>query len=345
MRLLPSPFTATGEWLRGNLHVHTTNSDGSMPPDRLAAHYANAGWDFLAYTDHWKVTELPQTITGGAPITLIRGMEANTGPRSTAAGTNYHIVGFGLEEPVARNDDLTGPRAAQWYLDAIAEQGGLATIAHPYWSGLTLEEVAPLRGHLAIEVYNADTEVHIGRGYAVALWDDLLTRGIETWGVAVDDCHRPGHDSLRGWTVVRAADRSPGAILAALKAGHFYASTGPEIHDVQAELWEAPPSGLGQPYTGKVTVRCSPARAVALVADPTRGGRLNAGAFGMALRARRLRTPAGHGPEGTPDGELLTGGEFFLTGQERYVRVQVEDALGRCAWTNPLFMRDLAQAG
>ncbi|MGH2370388.1 MAG: hypothetical protein ACRDI2_19605, partial [Chloroflexota bacterium] len=61
--------------------------------------------------------------------------------------------------------------------------------------------------------------------------------------------------------------------------------------------------------------------------------------FGMALRARRLRTPNGHGPEGVPDGKLLTGGEFFLTGQERYARIQVEDEHGRCAWTNPLFVR------
>ena len=32
----------------------------------------------------------------------------------------------------------------------------------------------------------------------------------------------------------------------------------------------------------------------------------------------------------------------FLTGQERYVRVEVEDVQGRRAWTNPLFMRDAA---
>ncbi len=340
MRLLPSPFTASGEWLRGNLHLHSTNSDGSMPPDRLAAHYANAGWDFLAFTDHRKVTELPERITGGVPITLIRGTEANTGPRSTAAGTNFHIIGLGVQEPIAPNDDLTGARAAQWVVDAIREQGGEATIAHPYWSGLTLEEVAAVRGHLAIEVYNADTEVHIGRGVSSALWDDLLTRGIETWGIAVDDCHRPAHDSLRGWTVVRAADRSASAIIAALRAGHFYASCGPEIHDVSVEFWETATTDQGTPYTGRVLVRCSPVRTVSLMADPTKGGRINAGTFGMARNARRLRTRSGHGPEGIPDGELLTGSEFFLTGQERYVRVQVEDAQGRCAWTNPLFMRD-----
>ena len=31
MPRLADPFAASGEWYRGNLHVHTTNSDGSMP--------------------------------------------------------------------------------------------------------------------------------------------------------------------------------------------------------------------------------------------------------------------------------------------------------------------------
>jgi hypothetical protein len=300
-----------------------------MPPDRLVAHYAYAGWDFLAITDHWKVTDPPDLAELAAvpDITVIRGTEVGTAAGSTEAGTSYHIVGLNVEEPLPRRQGPAGPAGAQWFIDAIGEQGGEATIAHPYWSGLTLRDVEPLRGYLAIEVYNADTEVHIGRGYAQALWDDLLSRGIPTLAVAVDDCHRPGYDSLRGWTVVRAADRSAAAIMAALRAGRFYASAGPEIYDVQ---WE--------PAGGVVTVRCSPARAVSLVADATRGGRLNAGPFGMAHRARRLRTETNR-PEGVLEGELLTGAEFLLTGQERYVRVQVEDAHGRCAWTNPLFVR------
>ena len=95
-----------------------------------------------------------------------------------------------------------------------------------------MADVEGLRDHLGLEVYNADTEVHIGRGNSQVLWDDLLTRGLAPLGVAVDDSHRPGQDSLRAWTVVRAPDRAPASIMAALRAGHFYASCGPEILDV-----------------------------------------------------------------------------------------------------------------
>jgi hypothetical protein len=335
MPLLANPFTVPGDWFRGNLHVHTTNSDGAMPPHKLVAHYAYAGWDFIALTDHWRVSELPPPDAFTQDITVIPGIEVSTANGSTEAGTTYHIVGINMQAPIPRNDELKGPRAAQWYVDAIREQGGEAHIAHAYWSGLTLRDVEAVRGHYAIEVYNTDTEVHIGRGNSQMLWDDLLTHGVYTRAVAVDDSHRPGQDSLRAWTVVRAADRSASAIMAALRAGHFYASNGPEIYDVQLALEG---DGESVPYTGKIVVRCSPARSIALVADPTRGNRLNAGPFGMSLRAKRLR-PTGQGPQGVLEGELLTGCEFTLTGLERYVRVQVEDAQGRCAWTNPLFMR------
>ncbi|MBI3969667.1 MAG: CehA/McbA family metallohydrolase [Chloroflexi bacterium] len=335
MPRLANPFAVPGQWFRGNLHVHTTNSDGAMPPEKLVAHYAYAGWDFIALTDHWKVTELPAPSPVTAGITVIPGIEVGTAPGSTEAGTNYHIVGINVQEAPPRREAQNGAAAAQWYVDAIREQGGEATIAHPYWSGLTLRDVATVCGHLAIEVYNTDTEVHIGRGNSQMLWDDLLSHGIPTLAVAVDDCHRPGQDSLRAWTVVRAPDRSPAAIMAALRAGHFYASTGPEIYDVQLALNG---EGSERPYAGTVTVRCGPARSISLVADPTRGGRLNAGTFGMARNARRLK-PAGQNPQGIVDGELLTGAEFTLAGIERYARIQVEDDRGRCAWTNPLFMR------
>src|SRR5947199_10583172 len=39
-------------WLRGNLHAHTTYSDGVKTPKELLAEYEALGYDFLAITDH-----------------------------------------------------------------------------------------------------------------------------------------------------------------------------------------------------------------------------------------------------------------------------------------------------
>ncbi len=47
---------------KGNLHTHTTCSDGVRSPEEAIAAYREAGYDFLAITDHRLYTpgeELP----------------------------------------------------------------------------------------------------------------------------------------------------------------------------------------------------------------------------------------------------------------------------------------------
>lgn len=40
-------------WYKGNLHTHTTNSDGAYTPEETIALYKSKDYDFLALTDHW----------------------------------------------------------------------------------------------------------------------------------------------------------------------------------------------------------------------------------------------------------------------------------------------------
>lgn len=39
-------------WYKGNLHTHTTNSDGAYTPEKTIALYKSKDYDFLALTDH-----------------------------------------------------------------------------------------------------------------------------------------------------------------------------------------------------------------------------------------------------------------------------------------------------
>src|SRR5438093_3337301 len=67
-------------WLRGNLHAHTTYSDGVKTPKELLAEYEALGYDFLAITDHedligssyWRA--LPRLSTR---LLLFHGVELN----------------------------------------------------------------------------------------------------------------------------------------------------------------------------------------------------------------------------------------------------------------------------
>ena len=53
---LQNPYLSNGfTWLRGNLHAHTTLSDGQLPPEAVIAAYEQAGYDFLAISDHDKL--------------------------------------------------------------------------------------------------------------------------------------------------------------------------------------------------------------------------------------------------------------------------------------------------
>ncbi|MFQ7431976.1 MAG: PHP domain-containing protein, partial [Sutterella wadsworthensis] len=48
------PFNEAGQWLRGSLHCHSTNSDGEVPPEQVAARYKAEGYDFICVTDHFR---------------------------------------------------------------------------------------------------------------------------------------------------------------------------------------------------------------------------------------------------------------------------------------------------
>ena len=47
------PFSSPGRFWRGNLHTHSTRSDGHIGPEEVCAFYRAHGYDFLALTDHF----------------------------------------------------------------------------------------------------------------------------------------------------------------------------------------------------------------------------------------------------------------------------------------------------
>jgi hypothetical protein len=134
-------------------------------------------------------------------------------------------------------------------------------------------------------------------------------------GIATDDSHLPGFDSGFASVWVRAAERSPEAIIAALAAGSFYSSTGPRIESVVVEDYA-------------VEVRCSPAASIGLVATRTFGARVNAGRMGYRCRGTVL--------DETPSGELVAA-RLERWKALPYGRIEVTDSSGGRAWTNPLW--------
>jgi predicted metal-dependent phosphoesterase TrpH len=298
------PFTSAGTWLRCALHAHTTASDGEAPPSALAAHYARAGYDVLATTDHWQVTPIESD-----EILVIAGAELNAALPYERDG---HVLAFGIEGLPERREPFPSlAEAAEW----IDGAGGVAYLAHPRWTGAGLDEVIDAPAVRGIEVLNAGCELECSRGLADDYWDALLARGRVCFGLATDDSHMPGFDSGHAWTWVKAEERSAAAVMDALRNGRFYASHGPEI--------------TGFEFNGSLTLTVSPSTSVALVAGPHDGGRVNAGRLGLRHRGEIL--------EQDSDG-AITRVRLERPRKPGWARLEVTDARGRRAWTNPIHL-------
>ena len=318
-----NPFEVEGEWLKCALHTHSTNSDGTLSPQHLVTAYDEVGFDVVAITDHWRLTEVPGTdrvLT--IPSAELGWDVANQRyPRQSA-----EFLVYGIDH---LPDDPGGDRD-NWYVNADENyevrtfpdltagvrwadtMGAVVYVAHPYWTQLAVDDLLAQDGFVGIEVFNGSSELECGRGDSSVWWDELLGRGRRTFGIGTDDQHYPLFELATGWTMVRAAERSQTAVLEALRRGDAYFSHGPVIEHLAVE-------------DDGITVECSPARTVLLQSEEELG----------------VSISVGHG--GRQQGEVLTtDGQGQITAVRfepsacRYRRVTVVDHAGRRAWSNPI---------
>lgn len=265
-----SAFEGSGPFFRGNLHCHSTGSDGDMSPERVCHFYREAGYDFICLSDHFldrynfPVTDTAPFRTDG--FTTLLGSEIHAG--KTEADEIWHLLAVGLPKDFAPTEPTeTGPDLAQRALEA----GAFVAVPHPEWYGLTLNDVLSLpEGLHAIEVFNGICGTH-GRSGGSYLLDHALTAGRMAGAIAVDDAHRYHGDALQGWVMVRADARDPDALLAALKSGAYYASTGADIHHAER-------------HGDHLMVETSPAAQIALVGKGARSAVVS----GSDLRRAKL---------------------------------------------------------
>jgi hypothetical protein len=123
----------------------------------------------------------------------------------------------------------------------------LAHLNHPNFGwGVTADDLAQVQEEHFFEVYNGHPSVH-HRGDATRpgterIWDIANTtrrRDLDApllYGLGTDDCHKyhnaAGSTPGRGWVMVRARACTTEALLAAIEAGEFYASSGVVLDDV-----------------------------------------------------------------------------------------------------------------
>ncbi len=301
---MKNPFEIEGNWYKANLHIHTTESDGKCSVSEVISSYKQQGFHILALTDHWKVASTSHLDTG-EDILIINGAELDVD--RTEFGSNFHVVLLGICADDIPDKNIT----VENLIKEVKGKGGVCYIAHPYWSGLTINDLLRIKTALGIEVYNNECELEIGKGYGMVHWDEILMKGVKCYGFATDDDHQRFEGIGGGFIMLKMDKLTINNFFMALKDGCFYSSTGPLIYDLRL-------------LSDKIYVKCSPCKTVSFIGNHQEG---------FVFHQKRLPS------KGDFDESPLTEVEYQLKGTEKYIRVEITDFEGRKAWSQPFFFK------
>lgn len=217
---IADPYAAPGTYRKAQLHCHTRRSDGADEPRALLERYRAAGYTFVVFTDHNRVTACDDLNDGG--FLALPGVETTISRPFRPLGP--HMGRLGAPGSLA-------PRAAQACIDATLAAGGVVSLHHPSWSGnlwtgrWSVGAMVALRGYHLVEISNH----HSGTREDLKRWTSALRRrgrAAAVGAVAADDLHR-SRDLDTGWVMVKTAGVAAATFLDALRSLAFYASTGP----------------------------------------------------------------------------------------------------------------------
>ncbi|MGN1192753.1 MAG: PHP domain-containing protein [Dorea sp.] len=333
MEIQINGFSKEGSWYKGNLHCHTTDSDGCLTPAEVVKLYRSQGYAFLAISDHDIYSDyrsefdceefiiLPaieasavlyqdETMNREERLSIhhIHGILGNEKMQEEA---EKGIFAHGEKYP-ARNFSGTwdGAKVAQELQDDLKAHGCITIYNHPVWSRVKEEDFIGTKGLTALEIYNYGTVNESATGYDALRWDVMLRSGKQIFATASDDNHNDGivEDSFGGYIVVRAQELTHEAIINSIIEGNYYSSTGPQIRD-----W-----GI---KNNIVYVKCSPVNRVNFIA----GNYINAG-YAFVSKSGK---------------DDIIRAEFQLRGNEEYIRIECVDSCGKIAWSNPIFLKRL----
>ncbi|MGE5223534.1 MAG: PHP domain-containing protein [Omnitrophica WOR_2 bacterium] len=140
---------------KGDLHIHSSRSDGLEAPPYVAAACRRIGMDFMAVTDHGQYAPSLEAIQAFDGLDL--DLKIYPGEEVHPPQNRVHLINFGggasINELFAHEAQyragvknletkLTGIVSEQlryeyasclWCFQKIRESGGLAILCHPYW--------------------------------------------------------------------------------------------------------------------------------------------------------------------------------------------------------------------
>ena len=326
-------ISENGTFYKANLHCHTTVSDGVMTPQEVKDYYKERGYSVVAFTDHCIM--LPHPELNDDSFLALNGYENEqliNQKEPVIRRKDCHVCYIALKK-----DNITMPYYSPksiwgngklykdqvkfnydhtletWRYDAeitnhcmelAREQGFFVTYNHPAWSAEHYTDYSKYTGMHAMEIFNYGSWEAGYPDYVPHIYDEFLRKGERIYAIATDDNHSV-RNSCGGWTMIKADGLEYEKITDALVRGDFYASFGPEIH----ELWIE---------DNQVHVTCSPAKRV-VCSFPDR-------------RCLIVKSK---------EGQPVTEAVFTVVASDGYFRITVVDENNCCADTNAYFTDEL----
>lgn len=299
-----------GNLYKANLHCHTTVSDGKFSPAQIKDFYKSKGYHAVAYTDHQLCIPHPELTD--ADFVALTGIEIAFGIRKS---TSIHVCGI-ARDPLAHlriaNDPMNSIERVNGGIDRLNNAGFITTLNHPRWSGISAADIAAIHSFANMEVVNGYEMMLDGYGDSSACYEAELRAGRKVRPFANDDSHSQlddhtcGYEYFRGFTVLKARSLTYEALIGALDAGAFFASTGPMIYDLWLE-------------DNVLHLKCSPVCGVYVHGN---------------LYSHRASKVTGSDSIEEIDLDL---GSVFLSSD--YLFVQVVNSRGERAWAPPLWLK------
>lgn len=330
-----------GNFYKANFHSHSTCSDGKQTPEEMKRDYKEKGYSILACSDHDHLrthndlTE-PDFLMMTAYEISFRTLED---PRSNAfkkivdinllakdpnqtTHIAYHpstVKGYVNQGKISQEefenikyagtlrDMRCYPANINKAIREANENGFLVTVNHPNWSLVELSEYRMYEGAWALEIYNHGCFIGGGRADGEVQFEDILRSGKKIFAIATDDNHGL-MERFGGFTMIKAEKLEYATIIKALEKGNFYASSGPEIHELYYE-------------DGKVYITCSEAEGIFM--------------NGLGRRSKAVWAK---------EGEAVTQAVFEIDPEAYgYVRFSLIDKHGKKAYTNAYYVDELME--
>lgn len=329
-----------GKFYKANLHCHSNISDGKLSPEEIKKSYMEHGYSVVAYTDHDVL--ISHADLAEENFLPLNGFEMEVNEEVEGDFINkktchmcfiaidkdnliqpcYHRTKFvpkcsEASRPYVKYDESKPDFERVYSHEGISEMmkegrenGFFVTYNHPSWSLEGYENYIGYNNMNAMEIYNYSCITLGYPEYNEKEYDDMLRAGKRIYCIAADDNHNhhehgtQKYDSFGGFIMIKAEKLEYNTITNALVNGEFYASQGPEIHDLYYE-------------DGKVYIKCSNADSI----------RLNTG----------RRTSKIVFADNAPVNEAV----FEVSAEDNYIRLTVTDKTGKHAATNAYFMDEI----